>query len=67
MYETAKSLASEKQTDMFVFLSETDLSEMASKSDEWATFAKRTLKSEMVRTGTKNAELEITPSRLLKS
>jgi hypothetical protein len=30
---------------------------MAGKSDEWATFAKRMLKAEMVRTGTKNAEL----------
>ena len=30
---------------------------MTSKSDEWATFAKRLLKAEMVRTGTKNAEL----------
>jgi hypothetical protein len=30
---------------------------MASKSDEWATKAKRLLKAEMVKTGTKNAEL----------
>ncbi len=30
---------------------------MATKSDEWATTAKRLLRAEMVKTGTKNAEL----------
>lgn len=30
---------------------------MASKRDEWALFSKRLLKAEMMRTGTKNAEL----------
>jgi len=56
MYDNGQSLAIEKATDMIGFRQISGDS-MPGKSDEWADLAKRTLRSEMVRAGIKNAEL----------